>query len=163
MIYFLSRKYVILFWRLLMFWDAWAAWSLADSTVECSKAALLRRERQVVVGVVFGVVCDYLRDLREIYCGFVLVVNWVLLRVILPQITQMTQTNTAELYYFAEYFVWIIGVIGDYLVIVWVLLREYSPADSADYADECSKLHYFAEKDRLFEIKAVLLFGVLSA
>ena len=37
---------------------------------------------------------------------------------ILPQITQITQTNTAELYYFAEYFVWIIGVIGDYLVIV---------------------------------------------
>ena len=37
----------------------------------------------------------------------------------------------------------------------------YSPADYADYADyaeECSKLHYFAEKDRLFEVKAVLLF-----
>ena len=44
---------------------------------------------------------------------------------------------------------------------VWidrVLLREYSPADSADHAEECSKLHYFAEKDRLFEVKAVLLF-----
>ena len=37
---------------------------------------------------------------------------------ILPQIAQITQTNTAELYYFAEKFVWIIGVIGDYLVIV---------------------------------------------
>ena len=34
----------------------------------------------------------------------------------------------------------------------------YFPADSADYAEECSKLHYFAEKDRLFEVKAVLLF-----
>ena len=37
---------------------------------------------------------------------------------IFPQITQITQRNTAELYYFAEKFVWIIGVIGDYLVIV---------------------------------------------
>ncbi len=34
----------------------------------------------------------------------------------------------------------------------------YSPADSADDAEECSELHYFAEKDRLFEVKAVLLF-----
>ena len=34
----------------------------------------------------------------------------------------------------------------------------YSPADSVDHAEECSKLHYFAEKDRLFEVKAVLLF-----
>ena len=39
----------------------------------------------------------------------------------------------------------------------------YSPADSADYAEECSKLHYHAEKDRLFEVKAVLLFRGLSA
>ncbi len=44
-----------------------------------------------------------------------------------------------------------------------VLLRGYSPADHADDADECSKLHYLAEKDRLFKIKAVLLFGDLSA
>ena len=35
---------------------------------------------------------------------------------ILPQMAQRTQTNTAELYYFAEYFVWIIGVIGDICV-----------------------------------------------
>ena len=34
----------------------------------------------------------------------------------------------------------------------------YSPADSADDAEECSKLYYLAEKDRLFEVKAVLLF-----
>ena len=39
----------------------------------------------------------------------------------------------------------------------------YSPADSADDAEECSKLHYFAEKDRLFEVKAVLGFWGLSA
>ena len=39
----------------------------------------------------------------------------------------------------------------------------YFPADSADYADECSKLHYLAEKDRLLEVKAVLLFWGLSA
>ena len=42
----------------------------------------------------------------------------------------------------------------------------YSPADHADYAEECSRLHYFAEKDRLFEVVAViavLLFWVLSA
>ena len=31
---------------------------------------------------------------------------------ILPQIAQISQTNTAKLYYFAEKFVWIIGVIG---------------------------------------------------
>ena len=46
------------------------------------------------------------------------------------------------------------------LVIDGVLLRGYSPAD---HAEECSKLHYFAEKDRLFKIKDVLLFGDLSA
>ncbi len=34
----------------------------------------------------------------------------------------------------------------------------YSPADIADDAEECSKLHYPAEKDRLFEVKDVLLF-----
>ena len=34
----------------------------------------------------------------------------------------------------------------------------YSPADNADDAEEYSKLYYFAEKDRLFEVKAVLLF-----
>ena len=37
-------------------------------------------------------------------------------------------------------------------------MRDYSPADSAEDAEECSKLHYPAEKDRLFEVKAVLLF-----
>ncbi len=45
-----------------------------------------------------------------------------------------------------------------FVLIDWVLLREYSPADSAEDAEECSKLYYFAEKDRLFEVKAVLLF-----
>ena len=42
----------------------------------------------------------------------------------------------------------------------------YSPADPADDADECSRLHYIAEKDRLFEVVAVvavLLFWVSSA
>ena len=37
-------------------------------------------------------------------------------------------------------------------------MRGYFPADYADDAEECSKLHYFAEKDRLFEVKAVLGF-----
>ncbi len=32
----------------------------------------------------------------------------------------------------------------------------YSPADSADNAEECSRLHYPAEKDRLFEVIAVI-------
>ena len=41
-----------------------------------------------------------------------------------------------------------------------MLLRVYFPADSADYAEEYSKLYYFAEKDRLFEVKAVLGLGV---
>ena len=36
----------------------------------------------------------------------------------------------------------------------------YSPADSADHAEEYSKLYYLAEKDRLFEVKDVLLFVV---
>ena len=36
----------------------------------------------------------------------------------------------------------------------------YSPADNADNAEECSKLYYIAEKDRLFEVKAVLGLGV---
>ena len=39
----------------------------------------------------------------------------------------------------------------------------YSPADYADHAKEYSKLYYFAEKDRLFEVKAVLSFWGLSA
>ena len=37
-------------------------------------------------------------------------------------------------------------------------MRGYSPADIADDAEECSKLHYPAEKDRLFEVVAVLGF-----
>ena len=36
---------------------------------ECSGAALFHRERLFVVRVVLGFVCDYLRDLREIF-GF---------------------------------------------------------------------------------------------
>jgi hypothetical protein len=28
--------------------------------------------------------------------------------------SQIAQRNAAELYYFAEYFVWIIGVIGEF-------------------------------------------------
>ena len=39
----------------------------------------------------------------------------------------------------------------------------YFPADCADHAEEYSKLYYFAEKDRLFEVKAVLSFWGLSA
>ena len=49
------------------------------------QAALFRRERQVgscvivavivALGLGFGVCLRHLRDLREIYCGFVLVVN----------------------------------------------------------------------------------------
>ena len=32
----------------------------------------------------------------------------------------------------------------------------YSPADYADHAEEYNKLYYFAEKDRLFEVVAVV-------
>ena len=39
----------------------------------------------------------------------------------------------------------------------------YSPADGADLAEEYNKLYYFAEKDRLFEVKAVLGFWGSSA
>ena len=69
---------------------------------ECSFAALFRREIQFVVNVVWGFVCDYQRDLRETleFLLYILIeyshVN------ILPQITQITQRNAAELHYFAE-------------------------------------------------------------
>ena len=36
-------------------------------------------------------------------------------------------------------------------------MREYSLADHADHAEECSRLHYHAEKDRLFEVKVVIV------
>ena len=83
------------------------------------QAALYRRERQfdVVVRLMWfcGLVCVNLRDLRETL-GFSLCGLFEYSCVfILPQIAQITQTNTAKLY-------------------------------------------YFAEKDRLFEVKAVLLF-----
>ena len=47
------------------------------------------------------------------------------------------------------------------VIVVFYLLHVQtacSPADGADHAEECSKLYYFAEKDRLFEVKAVLGF-----
>ena len=70
------------------------------------QAALSRRERQFVWGkgcfVVLGFVCVNLRDLRETL-GFslceLLEYSYVF---ILPQMAQITQTNTGELYYFAE-------------------------------------------------------------
>ena len=93
---------------------------------------------------------------------------------ILPQMAQITQRNTAWLHYFAEKFVWIIGVIGDICVnlletlgVIWWLI-EYSYVDILPQIAQITqrntaKLYYFAEKDKLFEVKAVLSFWVLSA
>ena len=87
------------------------------------QAALSRRERQVGVGVVLRFCCfgvcqrKSARSAGDLLFSLCKLLEYSCVD-ILPQITQITQTNTAELYYFAEYFVWIIGVIGDYLVIV---------------------------------------------
>ena len=85
---------------------------------------------------------------------------------ILPQITQITQRNTASciisqrktdclrLRLFCRFGVCLrksarsAGDIGvSFVLIDRVLLRVYFPADGADDAEECSRLHYFAEKD----------------
>ncbi len=96
------------------------------------------------------------------------------MRVILPQIAQITQRNAASCIISQRKTGWVgygvhsvivvfvviavLGFVCDYLretsgvSFVWidrVLSCEYSPADGADHAEECSKLHYFAEKDRL--------------
>ena len=60
------------------------------------------KDRLFEVKAVLGFVCDYLRDLRETLGFHLCNIAWVLLRVILPQITQITQRNTAWLYYLAE-------------------------------------------------------------
>ena len=72
----------------------------ADHADECSGAALFRRERQVgeVVRLMLfcGFVCVNLRDQREIYWGFFCADRLSTLACILPQITQITQTNAAR-------------------------------------------------------------------
>ena len=66
------------------------------------QAALYRRERQLgEVNVVLWFVCVNLRDLRETL-GFLCADSLSTLACILPQITQITQRNAAELHYFAE-------------------------------------------------------------
>ena len=60
------------------------------------QAALYRRERQFVVCVVLGFVCVNLRDLRETLGFHLSNIDRVRLRVILPQITQITQRNAAS-------------------------------------------------------------------
>ena len=116
-------SFVLIDWVLLR---EYSPADYADHAEECSKAALYRRERQVVWGccsycyfVVLGFVCVNLRDLRE--------------------------------------------TLGLICANRLSKLDVYSPADSADDAEECSRLHYIAEKDRLFEVKAVLWFCGLSA
>ena len=59
------------------------------------QAALYRRERHLVVSVVLGFVCVNQRNLRETL-GFLCTIDWVLLRVILPQIAQIPQRNAAS-------------------------------------------------------------------
>ena len=100
------------------------------------------------------------------------------MRVILPQIAQITQRNAAGCIITqrktgCEVNV-VLGFVCDYQrdlreTLGFLLCRlieyscVYSPADNADDAEECSKLHYIAEKDRLFEVKTVLWFCGLSA
>src|SRR5574344_718103 len=92
---------------------------------------------------------------------------------------QITQTNAAKLHYFAEKdrlfeVKAVLGFGGLSAIICEICGRHwgfvcvdclstlacYFPADSADLAEEYSKLYYLAEKDRLFEVKDVLLFVV---
>ena len=61
-----------------------------------NNAVLFWRERQFVVSVVLWFVCDYQRDQREIYGVSFVLIDRVLLRVIFPQMAQMTQRNTAS-------------------------------------------------------------------
>ena len=102
---------------------------------------------------------------------------------ILPQITQMTQTNAAGCIISQRKTV-CLGVVAVIAVlwfvcvnqrhlreILWFLvcrLIEYShvnilPQIAQITQTNAAGLHYHAEKDRLFEAKAVLLFWVLSA
>ena len=93
------------------------------------------------------------------------------MRVILPQIAQMMQRNAASCIISQRKTV--CGLFGFVACLrtYWGFicanslstLACYSPADSADGAEEYSKLYYPAEKDRSFEVVAVLLFWVLSA
>ena len=117
-------------------------------------------------------VCDYLRDLRETYGGRL----WELIEYscvnILSQIAQITQTNAASCIISQRKTVWLMLFCGLSAIICVICGRYwsffcadrlstlacYSLADNADHADEYSKLYYFAEKDRLFEVKAVLGF-----
>ena len=88
-------------------------------------------------------------------------IDWVRLRVILPQIAQITQRNAAKLYYFAEkdrlvrfavLSFWISSAIisvicgrhWGFFCANWLsTVACYSHADSADYADEYSKAALF--------------------
>ena len=113
----------------------------AEDAEECSKLYYLAEKFVWIIGV------------NEDY----LVIVWVLLRVILPQITQITQRNTASciitqrktdclrLMLFCCFGVCLrlsarsAGDIGvSFVLIDWVLLRWYSPADIADDAEEYS-------------------------
>ena len=101
---------------------------------------------------------------------------------ILPQIAQMTQRNAASciisqrkticlrLRLFCCFVVCLRNlrdqreILGFPCADTLSTLACYSPADSADHAERnAAGLHYFAEKDRLFEVNAVLLFCCLSA
>ena len=112
-------------------------------------------------------------------------IDWVRLRVILPQIAKSTQSECSRLHYFAEKdslgmvnadlrslrFV-VLGFVcvnlrdqrepyWGFICADWLsTLACYSPADSAEHAEECSKLHYFAEKDRLGWLMLFCCFGV---
>ena len=76
----------------------------ADDADECSKLHYFADKDRLgwlmlfccyLKFVVLWFVCDYQRDLREIYWVSSMWINWVRLRIILPQMAQITQTNAA--------------------------------------------------------------------
>ena len=65
------------------------------------QAALSRRERQIGVSLAWGIVvllfiCDYLRDLREIYWGFFVQLIKYSCVFILPQMAQRSQRECSR-------------------------------------------------------------------
>ena len=125
----------------------------------------------------WGFVCDYQRDLRETLWFRLVQYNLSTLACYFPADSADHAEEYSKLYYFAEkdrlfevkavLSFWglsaiICEICGRHWGLVCVdclsTLACYFPADCADHAEEYNKLYYFAEKDRLFEVKAVLGF-----
>ena len=93
---------------------------------------------------------------------------------ILPQMAQITQTNAAELHYFAEkdslvnVVLWFVcdnlrdlrDTLGFLLCGLIEYSYVYSPADSADHAERMQQAASYRRERQVGMVKAVLLFGV---